>query len=164
MDGEHYDRIEGKDKHGGKYNIYGQYIPGDNFDSNLRIYESEKIKDSNYQEKMYLQKVEDSEKYKINKLKEEYIENKDLLNKYGQPYKKEPKFEDFDYGICFSDDEETEKDSKAKSENGSKENLNQIEKYIEVKGILAKYTLNEQDSIEAIKDIVWLLDKANTKI
>ena len=45
-----YFNREGFDRHGGKYDENGEYIPGEGWDDNLNCYESEKEKDENDEE------------------------------------------------------------------------------------------------------------------
>lgn len=74
----------GYDIHGGRYDKYGVYIPGNNYDENTGIYEDEKEL-YNKQEEEDAEEKEEIKKTEINlieMLKKEHIRDQEIINKY----------------------------------------------------------------------------------
>ena len=86
-DGNFFNNEDGLDEHGGKYNKFGEYINGSNFNENIGMYDDE-IKNSLFNENELKKEVEEKQKIEFEKIKNEAIKSKKLLKNYYRPYEK----------------------------------------------------------------------------
>lgn len=87
-DGTCFNNEDGLDEHGGKYNKFGEYINGANFNANIGMYDDE-IKNCIFNDENQLKKeVEERQKIEFEKIKNEAIKSKKLIKNYYRPYEK----------------------------------------------------------------------------
>ena len=86
-DGTCFNNEDGLDEHGGKYNEFGEYINGANFNANIGMYDDE-IKNCVLNENQLKKEVEERQKIEFEKIKNEAIKSKKLIKNYYRPYEK----------------------------------------------------------------------------
>ena len=71
--------VDGTDENGGKYDKYGEYLNGPNFNSEIGMYKDD-IKNSSFDDENELkQEIKESQEVEFEKIKNEGYESKNLI-------------------------------------------------------------------------------------
>ena len=133
-DGDFFNSDNGEDINNGKYNRYGEYINGPEFNKDLKMYNKD-IKSTGLSIDKLKQEINEKEAYEFDKIKYEAMESKKLLKKYLIPYEMSDDSESLDSSDSENINEENKKENSHLSltKDSNINNKNNIDQDIEMK-------------------------------